>query len=688
MKTSPQSSGSADRETRRQKREQSYTISTRSRLALLFLIVAVALIFLGVSLIFIMNNSGDEYNITILRQQNYSSTTIPFRRGTITDRSGTVLAASERRYIMILDPTVILASDAKNEEATLDALVNIFAFNKSDLKTAIEEKPDSMYIRYAYDLSEDQKDAFVEYETEYNKDKKLTENGKIVGVWFEQEYKRVYPYETLACTVLGFSGADSSLGNWGVEQYYNSQLTGTNGREYGYVNADGEAEREVKNAIDGNTLVTTIDYTIQSAVEQAIAEFKKEYDADNIGVVVMNPKNAEILALATNNKFDLNKPTDLTYMYTESEIEAMDDETKASAMANMWKNFAVQDAYEPGSTAKPFTVAAALEEAHANPLSSEYICEGKKTFGSGNYLTVIRCNKEHGLVNLKQSLMFSCNSAMMDIVSKVGSETFCKYLGLFGFGRQSGVDLPGETPGLTYKASDMGVTDLATNAFGQNYNVNMVQLAAAFSSLINGGNYYQPHVVRQILNSDGQVIKNIEPVLVRETVSSETCEFIKDALLDTVAEGTGEEGAIEGYSIGGKTGTAQKHPRSEKKYLVSFVGFTPAEDPEILVYVVVDNPKLHDEEAISAKIAIGLEKKIMEAILPYTGITNSLPPQEPEETEPAEGGTEGEDDRPATNISLDELIPDDGLLEEPFESIPETTEYTNDPMTAGSGDLY
>ena len=601
-------------------------------------------------LIHIVRTQGDDYSKVVLTQQNYSSSTISFRRGDITDRNGSLLATSERVYILILDPSVILFNKGVNEEATLEALHSVYGYDKAELKALIEEKPENRYLRYARDLTEDQKNAFLEYQNEYNARDSKERKGKVSGVWFETEYKRAYPMKDFACTILGFSGRDASRGNWGLEQYYNDELVGVNGLTYGYINDDGVAERNTVEPTNGNTVVSTIDYSVQTIVEESVKEFLSDHKCANLGVIVMDPNNGEILALATDKYFDLNDPTDVSAYYSKEKLEAMTDEERTEAYSSIWRNFAVGDAFEPGSTAKPFTVAAALEE-DATDAGREYECTGAKEFGSGEHAVTVKCNKVHNVVNLKESLMFSCNSAMMDIVERMGKEKFVNFQTTFGFGRQSGVDLPGETAGLVYTVDKMGVTDLATNGFGQNFNVNMVQMAAGFSSLINGGTYYQPHIVKAITDENGRVIREITPVTVRTTVSAETCEFIKDALRATVESGTGAEAAIEGYDIGGKTGTAQKHPRSAKKYVTSFVGFSPAEDPKVLIYVVLDDLKIPEDEKVSTKYAIALERQIMERTLPYLGVANADPIVAP---------ILPWDERD----SEEEVVPDDGIINE------------------------
>lgn len=579
----------------------------------------------------IIQVKGEDYSKTVLTQQNYSSTVIPFQRGSITDRNGTILAASEQVYNVILDPAVILTGSDDDIEATLTALVDVFGYDRSDLETILEEKSESSYVRYERYLSEEEKEAFETYEEEYESNKENT--ASILGVWFESEYQRVYPYSTLACTALGFSSSDSSQGNWGIEQYYNDYLTGTDGREYGYMNSDGIVERTTQEAEDGNTVVSTLDYTIQSVVEEAIAEYLEDMSAENIGVLVMDPDTAEILAMATDSVYDLNNPTDLSWCYTEEEIEEMTEEETSDALNQMWRNFTISDTYEPGSAAKTFTIAAALEEGLVDS-GDTFVCDGGQQVAD----YYIECSHTHGTITLEQALGYSCNDAMMQLASKMGKHIFSAYQTLFGLGSTTGIDLPGEATGLLYSEDDMGSVDLATNAFGQNFTATMVQMAAAYCSILNGGTYYQPHIVKEILSADGEVVEEIGSTAVRQTVSTSTVEILKAGLQLAVedANGTATLAQIDGYTVGGKTGTAEKYPRGNDEYVMSFIGFTTVEDPQVLVYVVIDNPQSEDEDySVSVKEAVRLEQKIMSAILDYMNIT----PDVKDETETTEDET-------------------------------------------------
>ena len=460
--------------------------------------------------------------------------------------------------------------------------------------------------------------------------------------------------------MIGFSSQDNSGGTGGVEQYYNNDLIGTNGREYGYLDSDTKLQSVIREASDGDSIVTTLNFNIQRTVEKYLQEWQKEDVGSKMAAaIVMNPKNGEILAMASTNQFDLNHPRELdktlypdallneygkkealkkykrehdgkeisedalSTVYTPEEISSLGAQV---AWNQMWRNVAVSDTYEPGSTAKPFTIAGALEENAIVP-STQFTCDGYIKISDGVHTWTIRCHKRdgHGTLDAEQALMQSCNVYLMDTAFQEGAENFVKYQHIFGFGEKTGIDLPGEadTKDLIYTADTLGKTSLATNSFGQNYNVSMIQMAAGFSSIVNGGSYYKPHVVKQILNANGTVIKDVEPELVRVTNSKSTSDFLKEALYQTVEQGTGRPAKIQGYHVGGKTGTAQKLPRSEKNYLVSFCGFAPVEDPELLVYVIVDTPNLEGEAQASASFATKIEQKIMKDALQFLNI----PPQ-------------------------------------------------------------
>ena len=367
--------------------------------------------------------------------------------------------------------------------------------------------------------------------------------------------------------------------------------------------------------MDGNSLILTLDSNIQTIIERYATEFRRDVGCNNIGIIVMNPNNGEILGMTSNEEYDLNNPRDLSRWYTEEELALMSEEEKYNALNQIWRNFCVSDTYEPGSTYKPFTIAAALEE-NLIQYDDEYECLGYHEVGGWKISCANRYG--HGVISLTQSIMKSCNCALMDIVDLLGRGFYHRYQVNFGFGNVTGIDIPGESKGIIWEESKLNVTELATASFGQSFNVSMIQMAAAFSSLVNGGNYYQPHIVSQIVDPNGIVVKENTPLVVRKTVSEATSEFLREAFYQTVEAGTASKAKAEGYLIGGKTGTAQKLPRDAKKYVVSFIGCAPVESPEVVTYVVIDEP--YDEEySASSHYATTITSNILEEILPYLG---------------------------------------------------------------------
>ncbi len=592
------------------------TVMQRKLIVLILLVAGVFACLAG----YIMWEAGrykDEYTRKVLDQQEYGGRVIPFKRGDILDRGGTVLATSEKVYNVALD-IVEAKKTEKSLEETLSVLEECFGISRQEVKTLMEENPK---LRYTI-LKKG-----VDYATAETFEKKK-ENGEhslnLQGVWLEENYARTYPYNTLASDVIGFV-SDGNQGSTGLEASYNGILNGTDGREYGYQGKDETLQRSVKEAENGSTLVTTIDLQVQSIVEKHILAFNEAHKNEategegskTTAVLVMNPQNGEILAEASYPNYDLNHPSDLSRYYSEEKQKEMSDEEKNKVLNELWNNFCVSATYEPGSTFKPFTMAAALETG---------VLSGEETLYCGSMLHVgdhdIYCYDKtaHGTQTLKQVMENSCNVGLMQIGAAMGAEAFCKYQKLFGFGEYTGVDLPGEgeTEGLLYTPENMDPASLATNAFGQNFNVTMTQMAASFSALINGGDYYKPHLVKQIQDEQGNVTENKEPVIAKKIISKETCEVIKDQLLGVVEEGTGKSAKVEGYDIGGKTGTAEKLPRNNGKYLVSFIGYVPQEKPEVVIYVVIDEPNVGNQ-AVSS-YATRLSADIMAEILPYLGV--------------------------------------------------------------------
>ena len=591
----------------------------KKKLVMLFGAIILAFVFLIGWITVINATKGEKYTKVVLDQQQYNNHTIPFKRGDIIDRNGTKLATSERVYNVIIDAE-ILTSKKKYMNPTLNALKKCFNLKKNTVRKQVKKNPNSRYLIVKTGVSYEDAQKFTKISEDTEK------HPNVQGVWLEEDYERKYPYNTLASDVIGFT-TNGNVGSNGIEASYNSSLNGTNGREYGYVDENSGFERTVKEPANGSTVVSTIDLQVQSIVEQHILAFNEEHKDEetegegegskSTGVIVMNPQNGEILAEASYPNYDLNNPRDLTRYYSKDTIKSMSSDEKLEKLNELWKNFCVSDTYEPGSTFKPFTISAGLETGILKG-DETYVCNGVMHVGDHD----IHCSnrKGHGTETLKEALENSCNVALMQIGAKIGTEEFSRYQKLFGFGEYTGIDLPGEgeTSGLLYTPEKMDAASLATNAFGQNFNVTMTQMAASFCSLINGGNYYEPHVVKQIQDENGNVTENKDPVLVKKTISQETSEIIKDYMLGVVEEGTGATAAVEGYAVGGKTGTAEKLPRGNGKYLVSFIGYAPQENPQVMVYVVIDEPNV--EYQANSGFATQLASQIMTDIFPYLGI--------------------------------------------------------------------
>ncbi len=632
-------------------------------------------------MMYIEHTSGKKYEKKVLSQQKYDSTVIPYQRGNITDCKGTILATSVDVYNVILDCKV-LNSDSADIDPTIDALITCFPqLNETDLRNLITDKPKSQYNVLAKKLSYEEIQAFedmqaAEKEASDKKSGDAEKKGKINGVWFEKEYQREYPYGSLASAVVGFT-TSGNLGMNGVENSYNSVLNGTNGREYGYLNSDSNFEKTVIDAQNGNDVTLTIDANIQKIVEDKIAAFEEEYrdaaregaGSKHVGVIVMNPQNAEVLAMANYPNYDSSNPRDLSAYYTQEEIDAMDDDAELDALNQLWSNFCITYTYEPGSTVKPFTVACGLDTGTLDP-NRTFICDGYETI-SGHDIHCVNTNG-HGLETVEDALKNSCNDALMQMSYDIGPENFSKYQQIFGFGQKTNIDLPGETrtDSLIYTEDQLSTINLATNSFGQNFNVTMIQVASAFCSIINGGNYYQPHVVKKITDENGNVIQEDNGTLLKKTVSSSTSELLKQYLYATVSDGTGKYAKVPGYSMGGKTGTAQKLPRGQGNYLVSFIGFAPVDNPQLLVYVVVDEPNA--EEEFHSTFAQEIAKGIFEETLPYLNIYPDEDIVVTEDTDPAEAPADGTTDVPDSapedsmvdqtpDIAEETVPPEDGL---------------------------
>ena len=602
------------------------------------------LMFIGltVRLVWITRENETEYQKQVLSQQQYTSTTIPYRRGNILDVKGTRLATSEKVYNLVIDAKV-MNYRSQYLEPTLKALSEHFDLDMDEVREHVTKNKSSSWYVPLRQLTYEEISGFQEAQSA---------DSNIQGVWFEEEYRRVYPYSSLAADVIGFSGRDN-VGKYGLEEYYNDILNGINGREYGYLNDDLTLERNVKSAVDGYDLHTTIDANLQMMVEKYLKQFNDEQKdsftsgngAENVGCVMMNVNTGEVLAMASSPPYDLNdvrntdsllgtrlleevtnaagykeiRKTDT--VITQEVLDTLSEDQLYVNLNYLWQNYCITGTYEPGSTAKPFTVAAALEDGAIAPdLNLE--CNGVMEIGDYD----IKChNGPEGWLTLEQAVANSCNVSMMKIAQALGKDEFCEFQQIFNIGLKTNIDLAGEarTASLVYVADNMGPTDLATNSFGQNFNVTMIEMIAGFCSLINGGYYYEPHVVNKITNVNGATVQNIEPRVLKQTISESTSELIRQYCKAVVEYGTGKTARPAGYMIGGKTGTAETidpntHKRSETEHVVSFIGYAPADDPQVAIYVVVDRP--NTDKQGNARFATKIVRNILTEALPYLNI--------------------------------------------------------------------
>ena len=610
------------------------------KLTAVFAFVLLGLVALLTRITMIIARSGNQYAKQVLSQQSYDSQTIPYRRGEIMDRNGIILAKSDMVYNVIMDCKAINA-DEEYVEPTIRALTDVFGLDEKEVRDRIENEKtkNSQYQVVLKKISEDQKKLFDEYvstdDSRGLSDAQKKELKNVQGVWFEETYDRDYPYGSLAANVVGFSN-DIDQGVVGIENYYNNLLNGTNGRIFGYLNEDSEFTRTTIEPEHGKTLVTTLDMNIQEIVEKYIREFDETYGteesrnkgAQNIGIVVMDPRNGEILAMATNSVFDLNNPQDMSRIYKASEVKQMDDAEYVEELNAMWSNFCVSTSYEPGSVFKPVTVGSALE-CGAVKDGDEFYCDG----GQFSTDTQINCDNiyGHGEETLEYAIVNSCNDALMQIGMKMGITNFVNYQRYFNFGYPTGIDLPNETAGVVYTRDTMHEVELATCTFGQGFTISMIQEIAAFSAVINGGYYYQPHILKQVRSADGSIEKSVKGLELKQLISSANSALVRRYLTTAVQKGTGRKSQVPGYLTGGKTGTAEKinmetGRRATGKYLVSFIGACPMDDPQVVIYVVVDEPNVYQQADSSYPQT--LFRKIATEVFPYLGLypTESVSP--------------------------------------------------------------
>lgn len=629
-------------------KQRKLTKKMKIKLAGVFGCSLLALVGLLVGITWINAKSGNKYTQQVLTQsqQQYTDTRVPFRRGSITDRNGTMLANSVKVYNLILD-CVEINNNEKYKDPTKVALEEYFDIEQDVVDGLLtnEETKGSRYQILKKEVTMDERRAFEESlevpeskeERETLGEEEITRRQRVKGIYFEDTYKRIYPMGSLACDVIGFTDVGDTA-TWGLEGYYNSTLNGTNGRTFGYLSDDSSLEQNIIDPVNGKNLTTTLDATIQEIVEKYISAFDralsagpnnkknaKKRGAENIAVIIQNPNNGEILAMASSGTYDLNNPRDLSGSYIEYEIENMDDEETKEALFDMWKNYCVSQNFEPGSTFKPVVVASALESG-AITEENRFICDGGEEVG----VDYVRCAvypDSHGSQSLGEVIQNSCNDGMMAIGRKMGTNLFLEYQRKFNFGTRTGIDLPSEETGLLFSEDNMYEMELSTSAFGQGFNCTMIQEISAISAAINGGTYYQPHLVKEITDEDGKTVKNVNPNVLKQPISEEVSAEIREYMGLSVTNGTSRAAKVQGYSMGGKTGTAEKLNEKEKgNYLVSFIGFAPLDKPEMVIYTVVDTPNV--EKQASSSYAQYLAQAIMSEVLPYMNIYQDEPTTE------------------------------------------------------------
>ena len=664
----------------------------KKKLAVLFSLVLLALVGLVARITYINATSGSRYRKQVLSQaqQKYENQTLPAKRGDIYDRNGNILATSNKVYNVVLD-CLEVNKDQDSVEPTIKALVEVLGLDEDEMRKLLTDSgtKKSQYQIVKKQISMDDKKAFEKYE-DPGDDSELTatqlkERSRITGVWFEEDYLRSYPFNETACDTVGFT-LSRDVADAGLEGYYNATLTGVDGRQYGYINNNSDVEQTIIEPTDGKSIETSLDLGLQQIVEKYVNTFEEKMGAKNVGVIIEDPKTGEILAMDGGDRYDLNNPRDLSNVYSQSEIAAMNDEETVEALNGMWSNFCVTDAYEPGSVVKPIVMGSALEMGAISE-NDNFVCDGGQSFGAEGATTFIKCAvwpDAHGTEALSDVIANSCNDGMMQIAAKMGKDNFLKTQSVFNFGTRTGIDLPNEGSGLIHTSDTMGETELACSAFGQGYTLTMIQEINAMCSVINGGYYYQPHLVTKIKDSSGGIVKTISPTLMKQTISEKISADIRSYMAASVDHGTSRTSKVQGYSSGGKTGTAEKFPRGNGKYLVSFIGFAPVDDPALVIYVVVDEPKVDDQA--SSTYAQYIAQGILSEALPYLNV-------QPDEAEDGEVPTtelwelfKGISDS-ATGTGADgqkEAISDENVPSPPEdESEDSDTEDNNDMQSEG-----
>ena len=520
-------------------------------------------------------------------------------RGKIVDRNGIVLA--DNRSVCTVS---VIHSQIRDPERVIAELAELLELPEDTVRKRVEKV--SSIERISSNVPKETGDAILARQLE--------------GVKVDEDYRRYYPYDSLASKVIGFTGGDNQ-GIVGLEVRYDDWLSGKDGKILTMTNAYGqeleqEGERR-QEPVTGNQLTISMDCNLQMYCEQAAQKVMLEKNADEVSVILMNPQNGEIFAMVNVPEYNLNEPFTLN-VETASDLK---ESEKQDLLNQMWRNACINDTYEPGSTFKIITTAAALEQGVVT-VNDSFYCPGYKIVEDRR----IRCHKTtgHGAETFTQGIMNSCNPVFIELGLRLGAENFYHYFEQFGLLRKTGIDLPGEAATIMHKKENIGQVELATISFGQSFQITPIQLVTTVSSLINGGTRVVPHFGVSVQNAEGETRKTFSYDETEGTVSTATSKTLCDLLEHVVSEGTGKKAAIEGFSIGGKTATSQTLPRSDHKYIASFLGFAPAEEPQVIGLIVIDNPQ---GVYYGGTVAAPVMKEIFENALPYLGIGKTVTEQ-------------------------------------------------------------
>ncbi len=564
----------------------------KKKILVVFIVAAVIILALVGRLVYLMVFDAEYYQKKA-EDLHERERDIKAARGEILDARGTVLATNKTVCTIS-----VIHSQIREPEKVIKTLAQALEMDEETVRKRVEKVSSMERIK-----------TNVDKETGDN-----IRNMELDGVKVDEDFKRYYPYNELASKVLGFTGGDNQ-GIIGLEVKYEEYLKGKNGTiltttDARGVELNGVAEGRVE-PVAGNTLQISLDYNIQMYAQQMAEKVMEEKQADKVGILLMNPQNGEILAMVNVPEFNLNDPFTLN---TGGDDTAMSDEDRQNALNQMWRNGCINDTYEPGSTFKAITASACLE-AGAVRLEDTFSCPGYRVVEDRK----IRCHKVggHGGENFIQGIQNSCNPVFIDIGLRLGTDDFYKYFQQFGLMDLTGVDLPGEAGTIMHKKENVGMVELATMSFGQSFQVTPMQMATTFSSLVNGGRRVTPHFGVRVLDAEGKEVETFKYEEKKGIVSEETSATMRMLLESVVSEGSGKNAYIEGYSIGGKTATSQTLPRSANKYISSFIGFAPADDPQVLGMCVIYNPQ---GVYYGGTIAAPVVRNIFESILPYLGI--------------------------------------------------------------------